>query len=219
MTNTNQYKIDQMPLTVKDREWAWPYTRSISSSNFSKRTFKERHNTKSVPECAGPANHTTCPLTLGWEPPVEMGLGLQGTEKEENSPVHSRAEVEKAKNQKYLGTDNRLPVQRKLSGAVVCTFSLCDHFLRSTQGKLRQSLSPWGGGQGLGRAVMTLNQLLDSTHGKAMVWPSSWSSSVLWEGLLAIMLSPYEMLHQKFWNSKAGERTFWRSNMKKKSIY
>lgn len=71
------------------------------------------------------------------------------------------------------------------------------------QGKLRQNLSPCGDGHGLGRAVVA------SIHGKAMVWPSSWSRSVLWEGLLDIMLSLYEMLHQKFGNLKIGERKFW----------
>lgn len=80
--------------------------------------------------------------------------------------------------------------------------------LRSTTGRLEQSLSPWADGHGLGRALVALHQLLDNAHGNTLLWTSSWSSSVLEEGFMPSLLSLYEMLHKKFWNSEIRKRIF-----------
>lgn len=124
-----------------------------------------------------------------------------------------KAGVEKAQNQKYLGTDNRLPVQRKLSGAVACTFLPCEHLLEIHK-------------RGSSGRACHLGVMAKSW---AELWwpcPSSWTAHMekpWWElhhglalcSFLAIMLSLCEMLHQKFWNSEIGQRTLWRSDLKK----
>lgn len=127
MTNANQYRIDQTLLIIKGQEWAWPSMRLISSSNFSQRACKERLGKKSAPKRTGPTGHTTCPsILLGLDHMQKWGLGFKGPRKEGYSPVYYKAGVEHAQKWKYLRTENMLSAQSRLSGAVVCTFPLCD---------------------------------------------------------------------------------------------